>query len=92
MELLIKFVNNHPQLKQLKISIYLDINKCGWFGTNPFYYKFIPLFESARRHYINENVCSGEILRMGTQEIKDFCQHYVNEYESTKKDLNVLVD
>jgi len=93
MEKFINFVENNPQLKELKLSIYKDIDTCGWFGTNPFYTRFIQLFEAMRKHYINENKISGagDVLKLSTQEMRDFCQHFVNEYESVKKVFKNLV-
>lgn len=88
------FVDNSPILKQFKIDIYLDIQKCGWFGTSPLYCRFIQLFTSMREHYINENQMtgSGDVLRLTTQDMKDFCQYYVNEYQKAKDVLsNVII-
>ncbi len=87
------FVENNKQLKELKLSIYKDINTCGWFGTSSYYHRFIPLFESMRRHYINENQMTGagDVIKLSTKEIRDFCQHFVNEYESVKNVYKNLV-
>ena len=87
MEKFISFVESNKQLKELKISIYKDIYTCGWFGTSSFYERFIRLFEAMRKHYMNEHKASGDILRITTQDMRSFCQHYVNEYDSVKNSL-----
>jgi hypothetical protein len=89
----VSFVNENKTLKRLKVDIYLDIQTSGWFGTNPFYERFLPLFTSMRNHYINENQMTGagDVLALSTQEMKDFCQHFVNEYEEAKKILNSVI-
>jgi len=84
---LISFVENNPQLKENKNNIYSNINTCGWFGTEPFYYRFYTLFEATRKHYINENISCGSLIRITSNEIKNFCQHFVNEYE-----LNIKIN
>jgi len=82
--ILTKFVDETKQLTELKISIYKDIELTGWFGTEAFYSRFIPLFSTMRKFYINENLGAGLVLGLSTQEMKDFCQHYVDEYEFVK--------
>jgi len=89
----INYVDNTPTLKKLKVDVYLDINKTGWFGTSPFYQRFLYLFESMRKHYINENQMkgAGDVIQLSTQEMKDFCQYFVDEYHEIKNTLQKVL-
>lgn len=80
-KVLVAYVDENPHLKQLKEDIYKDIETRGWLGTSPCYERFLTLFETMRKHYINDNICAGEVLHLNTQGMKNFCQHYVHEFQ-----------
>ncbi len=85
---LILFADNTRQTSDLANGIYEDWALCGIFGTRPLWEKFLPLFESARRHYINEFQMkgAGHIINMSIDEIKEFCQLYVDDFENWKQE------
>jgi hypothetical protein len=87
----IEFVQNNKTLKKLKVDIFHDIQKTGWFGTSPFYHRFFSLFEVMRKHYINDHVGAGSVLSLSTSDMKDFCQFYVDEYFVFEKELKTLL-
>jgi len=58
----------------------------GNFGTTKLYERFIPLFESARKHYINEFKYRGvgHIIAMSKEEIAEYCQLFVKDFDNWK--------
>lgn len=89
---LILFTDNTRQTAELRDSIYsymrqadiLEPNNKEWDSI----YTFIKLFESARKHYINEhqNTGSGHIIRMSSKEINEYCNLYMSDFENWKID------
>jgi hypothetical protein len=85
---LILFTDNTRQTNDLMHSIYKDWHTAGTFGTGSLLDKFIPLFELARKHYINEfkDKGAGHIIRMTKEEIKEYCKLYVDDFNNWKKE------
>lgn len=83
---LILFTDNTRLLAQLRDDIYTEWVKYGVTRFN-----FIPLFESARRHYINEfmNSGAGHIINMSKDQIKEYCTLYANDFDNWKKENNI---
>ena len=81
---LILFTDNTRQTADLRDSIYTDWVNTGNFGTGKISDRFIQLFESARRHYINDCQSAGHIIRMSKQEISEYCQLYANDFNNWK--------
>jgi len=88
---LILFTDNTQLLAQLRDDIYTDWATCGTFGTDRLYLKFMPLFQSARRHYMNEfgNSGAGHIIRISTPEMIEYCQLYVNDFTNWKQEHGI---
>ena len=62
----------------------------GSIGTQPNYYRFTYLFETARRGYIHEigpKHGAGQIINISVNGMKEYCQHYVNVYYQQKSQL-----
>lgn len=78
------FVEKDQQLKQLKLSIYQTITISGFNEENPKYQRFWYFFEVMRRAYIEANKMTGagDVLSLNTQDMQNFCQHYVDEFNS----------
>jgi hypothetical protein len=83
---LILFTDNTSQLADLRDNIYTDWANVGNFGTGKTSDKFIVLFEAARRHYVNDCQSAGHILRMGKDEIYEYCHLYAQDFPNWKKE------
>ena len=80
---LVLFTDNTRVLAELRDAIYTEWVKYGVIRQN-----FIPLYEAARRHYMNEfqNSGAGHIIRMTKDEMNEYCQLYVNDFEDWKNE------
>lgn len=87
---LILFTDHTRQLAEYRDKLYNDWTLTGDFGIKPLYERFIPLFEAARRYYIEEfkNKGAGHIIRMTREEIQEYCQLYVNDFKNWKLEHN----
>jgi hypothetical protein len=88
---LILFTDNTKVLAELRDSLYQDWATYGNFGTGLLRLRFMPLFESARKHYIQEFSKSGagHIVNMTNNQISEYCQLYVNDFTNWKQDHGI---
>ena len=86
---LVLFTDNTKSLAELRDSIYQNLLEFGNFGTTPHYERFIKLFKKAKERYIREfpNFENHKhIFLMNSEQIREYCQLYVKDFENWKED------
>lgn len=86
---LILFTDNTRQTAELRDSIYSYMRQADLMDKSKEWdtlYTFTKLFESARKHYINEHqyTGSGHIIRMTSAEVNEYCSLYMADFENWK--------
>jgi hypothetical protein len=86
---LILFTDNTRELAELRDLIFQTWVDFGNFGTSPHYERFIKLFNKAKNRYITEFPCFDDhkhISLMNGDQIREFCQLYVNDFNNWKEE------
>lgn len=86
---LILFTDNTRKLAKFRDNIYKSWLTFGNFGTSPNYERFVPLFNEAKERYIREFPNFEDhkhISLMNGEQIREYCQLYVKDFENWKED------